>query len=166
MSLTQLSQVFLEHEEDLFRFLVRRIKCAFTARDMTHDLFLKISAQGETLHIQNHKAYLFRMAANLATDHLRIEQNRAAILAETNALLWGGVEHRHPERTLIARQELVCLEEALATLPPLSRKIFHLNRFDRKPQREIATELGVSISTVEAHIRKALDHLATAIDRS
>lgn len=104
------------------------------------------------------------MAANLATDHVRVEQNRADLLAETNDLLWGDVEHRDPERTLIARQELARLEQVLANLPPLSRKIFHLNRFDRKPQREIANELGISVSTVEAHIRRALDRLAAAID--
>lgn len=164
MSHTQLSQVFLEHEEDLFRFLVRRMKCAFTARDMTHDLFLKISAQDETVPIQNHKAYLFRMAANLATDHQRSVQNRSALLAEAHDVLWGNVEHRHPERALIARQELACLEQAMAQLPPRSRRIFYLNRFERKTQLEIAEELGVSISTVEAHIRKVLNHLAAVRD--
>ncbi|SLM48872.1 ECF subfamily RNA polymerase sigma-24 factor [Nitrospira japonica] len=160
MSQTQLSQVFLEHEEDLFRFLLRRIKCVFTARDMTHDLFLKISAQGETAHIQNQKAYLFRMAANLATDYLRVEQNRAHILAETNELLWGDTDGRDPERISIAREELARSERVLAQLPLLSRKIFHLNRFEGKSYPEIANELNLSPSTVEHHIRTALRQLS------
>lgn len=44
MSHTESPQLFLRHDEDLFRFLVRRIKCVFTARDMTHNLCLEISA--------------------------------------------------------------------------------------------------------------------------
>ncbi|MGC4098069.1 MAG: sigma-70 family RNA polymerase sigma factor [Nitrospira sp.] len=160
----QLSQVFLEHEEDLFRFLVRRIKCAFTARDMTHNLFLKVTAQGETFHIQNPKAYLFRMAANLATDYLRVEQNRAAILAATNDLLWGDIDSRDPERIMIARQELDRSAKVLASLPSMSRTIFHLNRYEGKTFPEIAKELGVSPSTVENHIRTVLKRLSKVRD--
>lgn len=44
MSHSQLSDTFLENEEDLFRFLARRLKCVFTARDLTHELFLKVTA--------------------------------------------------------------------------------------------------------------------------
>ncbi|MDN5942922.1 MAG: RNA polymerase sigma factor [Nitrospira sp.] len=161
----QLSDVFFETEPELLRFLTRRLKCVLTAQDMTHELFLKISAQGETSHIQNHKAYLFRMAANLATDHARVEQNRADILAEAHDVLWGGVDSRHPERVTMARQELARLEQALAQLPPLSRRIFHLNRYERKPQLDIAKELQISLSTVEKHIRKVLTHLAAVRDR-
>ncbi|BCA57178.1 putative RNA polymerase sigma factor FecI [Nitrospira sp. KM1] len=164
MSHTQLSDTFLEHEEDLFRFLVRRIKCAFTARDMTHDLFLKVSAQSEISHIKNQKAYLFRMAANLATDYLRIEQNRAEILAETNALLWGSIDRRDPERMMMARQELARSEQALARLPLLTRKIFHLNRYEGKTYPEIAKQLNVSAFTVENHIRTVLKHLSKVRD--
>ncbi len=165
MSHTQLSDVFFEHEEGLFRFLVRRLKCVFTARDLTQELFLKISSQEDTQHIQNQKAYLFRMAANLATDHLRVEQNRAELLAEANDILWAGTEHRHAERVMIARQELARLERALSELPDLSRNIFQLNRFGHKTQQEIAKEFGISISTVEAHMRKVLDRLSSVRDR-
>lgn len=165
MSASHLSDIFLQHEQGLFRFFLRRLKCAFTAQDLTHELFVKIATQNETPDIRNRKAYLFRMAANLATDHQRSVQNRSALLAETHDLLWGDVEHRHPERALIARQELARLEHALAQLPPMTRKIFHLNRFERKTQLEIADELGVSISTIEAHTRKVLTHLAAVRDR-
>lgn len=165
MSHTQLSDVFFEHEEGLFRFLARRLKCVFTARDLTQELFLKISSQDTTPHIQNQKAYLFRMAANLATDYVRIEHNRAEILAEAHGILWGATERRHAERVLIARQELARLEQALNELPPLSRNIFHLNRFGHKTQQDIAKEFGISISTVEAHMRKVLDHLSAVRDR-
>ncbi len=165
MSASHLSEIFLQHEQDLFRFLLRRLKCSLTAQDLTHELFVKISTQDETPDIRNRKAYLFRMAANLATDHQRSVRNRSALLAEAHDMLWGGVDHRHPERALIARQELVRLEQALTQLPSFSRKIFHLNRFECKTQLEIADELRVSISTVEAHIRKVLIHLATVRDR-
>jgi RNA polymerase sigma factor (sigma-70 family) len=161
MSDAHMTETFWENERDLFRFLARRLKCAFTARDLTHEIFLKITGQNDPIQIHNPKAYLFRMAANLATDHLRVEHRRSEILAEAHTLLWEQIESRHPERLLMARQELARLEHALTQLPPLSRKIFHLNRFGRKTQREIAREFGVSLATVEAHIRKVLNHLTS-----
>lgn len=164
MSHPQLSQVFLEHEEDLFRFLVRRIKCAFTARDLTQELFLKISAQEHTSHIKNHKAYVFRMAANLATDYLRVQENRAEILQEAADIMSGGLEYRDAERVMIAKEELARLAQAFAELPPISRKIFMLTRFGLKTQQQIAKELGISTSFLEVHIRKVLDHLSAVRD--
>lgn len=165
MSETQMTEAFLENETGLFRFLARRLKCAFTARDLTHEIFLKITDQNEIVKIHNRKAYLFRMAANLATDYMRVEQRRAEILGEADDLVQEQVEGRHPERLLIARQELARLEQALTQLPSLSRKIFYLNRFGGKTQREIAKECGVSLATVEAHIRKVLNHLASVRDQ-
>ncbi|BCA57174.1 putative RNA polymerase sigma factor FecI [Nitrospira sp. KM1] len=164
MSPTQLSDVFFQHEEDLFRFLVRRIKCAFTARDLTQELFLKISSQEDTSHIQNQKAYVFRMAANLATDYLRVQENRAEILEEAIGIMSGGMDYRDAERVMIAKQELARLAEALAELPLISRKVFLLTRFGRKTQQQIATDLGISTSSLEAHIRKVLDHLSAVRD--
>ena len=52
MSHSQLSDLFFRHEADLFRFLVRRIRCVSTARDL-----------------------------------VRIEHNRAEILAEAHDLM-------------------------------------------------------------------------------
>lgn len=165
MSASHLSEIFLQHEQDLFRFLLRRLKCTLTAQDLTHELFLKITTQSEVPEIRDRKAYLFRMAANLAIDHQRSLQTRSFLLAEAHDLLWGNIEHRHPERALIARQELARLEVALAQLSPLSQRIFHLNRFEHKTQLDIAKELGVSLSTVEKTLRKVLNHLAAVRDQ-
>jgi DNA-directed RNA polymerase specialized sigma24 family protein len=71
------------------------------ARDLTREIFLKIKGQDDATPIHNQKAYLFRMAANLATDYLRVEQRRAEILMEANDLLREQVEYRHPERLLM-----------------------------------------------------------------
>jgi len=84
MSASHLSETFLQHEQDLFRFLLRRLKCSLTAQDLTNELFVKISTQDKTPDIRNPKAYLFRMAANLATDHQRSVHNRSALMAEAH----------------------------------------------------------------------------------
>lgn len=161
-----LHRSFRDHHRDLVRFLMRRLRCAFTARDLAHDLYLKLGDVDGAARIGNGRAYLFRMAANLATDHLRGEARRAEILQEARDILDGGAEWRTPERDVIARDELDRLRREVAGLPELSRRIFHLNRFEGRTHRDIAQQLGVSVTTVENHMRKVLDRLAAARDGS
>lgn len=157
-----LLQAYREHESELIRFLAKRLKCVFTAADLAHELYLKLLTGQEAAAIQNGRAYLFRMAANMATDHIRGETRHGQILAEAGAYLWGRIEGLTPEQHAVTRAELAHLERAVATLPERSRQIFHLNRFEGLSQREIAGRLGISLTAVEKHMRRALDCLAEA----
>lgn len=158
-------QTYRTNERDLVRFLARRLRCLFTAHDLAQEIYLKLHSLDHPAAIGNPRAYLFRIAANLATDHLRTESRRSALLAEAQDMLWHGAPEATPERSLIARQELARVRAAVAELSPTSRKIFFLNRFEGKTQREIAAAMGVSLTTVEKHIRKVLHRLAEARDR-
>lgn len=48
------------------------------------------------------------------------------------------------------------VNSVLASLPPKCREVFSLSRFQGKKNDEIASILGISVSTVEKHIGKAL----------
>ena len=164
MSSSPLLHVFQENEGDLRAFMAARLRCSFTAHDLTQELYLKVSALENRAEVGNARAYLFRMASNLVVDHLRREQRRGGLLAEIEGLLWGGDGGVSPERQVIAQQELRGLIAVVEALPPATRRVFKRNRFDGKTQREIAEELGISQTAVEKHIRKALQRLATRRD--
>lgn len=162
MARGSLLQVYHQHERELVGFLARRLKCVATAGDVAHDLYVKLLAGEPTPPVRNAKGYLFRMAANLATDHQRIEARRAEILADVTDMLNSGPDGRTPERHALAQAELARLRQVVAELPPRSRAIFYLNRFAGRSQRQIARELGVSQTTVENHLRRVLAALAAA----
>jgi RNA polymerase sigma factor (sigma-70 family) len=166
MSSPPLLRVFHESEGDLRAFMAARLRCPFTAHDLTQELYLKVSALDSRPEVANARAYLFRMAANLVIDHLRREQRRSGLLAEVEGLLWGGAGEGgvSPERQVMAQQELRALIAVVEALPPKTRRVFKRNRFDGKTQREIAEELGISQTAVEKHIRKALRRLAARRD--
>ena len=153
---------YREHERELVRFLARRLRCVATAHDLAQDLYVKLHDQPPPNELRHGKAYLFRMAANLATDHLRSVSRRAELLTEAQTMLWDGLEQPTLERALAARREVEAMRRAVAGLPPLSRRIFEMNRFEGKSQREIAGLLGVSQTTVENHMRKVLAMLTAA----
>jgi RNA polymerase sigma factor (sigma-70 family) len=167
MAQSPLHRAFHQHARDLVAFVSARLRCQVTAQDLVQDLFLKISVRGGggTADVVDARAYIFRMAANLVTDHQRRERRQRALLAEFEALLHEAPKSPSPERQAMAQQEIRALTMAIEQLPSTTRHIFKLNRLEGKTQREIALQLGISQTAIEKHIRRALSRLITRINR-
>lgn len=150
--------VFFECRASLLRLLAARQVAPDDAEDILQELYLKV--RSDTVDpIAEPRAYLFRATENLLIDRRRSSSRRA--LREQ---AWMGARlNRTPEiderpsieRELVARQELVLIDKALASLP--ERTVHALRRFriDGASQREIAQEMGISLSAVEKHLQKA-----------
>jgi RNA polymerase sigma-70 factor (ECF subfamily) len=159
-----LRRAFLENHRDLVRFLSRRLRCLYTARDLTQEVYLRLARAGGDEGIENPRALLFQIATNLATDHVRVEVRRAALLRDAHDLLWVQGDDGTPERQVFAKEELARIAAALQLLPERTRRIFYLNRFEGVPQRDIALQEGISRTSVEKHMRRALTCVANARD--
>lgn len=145
------------HYAELVRHLVRRLGSASSAADVAQDMFLRLRQLPEGTRPRSPRAYLFRVADNLAIDRLRAEASRARYLVADD-----GVDRPDaapgPERVLDARQRLRALERAVAELPPRCREVFLLHKIDGLGHAEIARRLGISRSMVEKHVMRALAH--------
>jgi len=148
---------FRDNYRDLLRFLTRRTADAERAADLAQDTYLKLAALGpDSGGIHNPRAYVYRVAGNLAIDTLR----RDGRIANDRALLEAADVVPDPtpsqETSAIARQRLRLLEAALDELPPKPRLALLLNRVERRTFAEIARRLGVSESMVAKYIAQAL----------
>jgi RNA polymerase sigma factor (sigma-70 family) len=157
-----LLRAFLDNHRDLVRFLSRRLRCLFTARDLTQEVYLRLARAGGDDAIDNPRAFLFQIASNLATDHQRVQGRRSELLREAHHLLWEQEDEISPERQVLARDELAAIEAALKRLPERTRRIFYLNRFEGITQSDIAHQLGISRTSVEKHVRRAWACVADA----
>jgi RNA polymerase sigma factor (sigma-70 family) len=157
-----LLRAFLDNHRDLVRFLSRRLRCLFTARDLAQEVYLRLGRAGGDEVVENPRALLFRIAANLATDHVRVQGRRAELLQEANGLLWDQEDEISPERQILAKDELVRIGAALSCLPERTKRVFYLNRFEGVTQSEIALQLGISRTSVEKHMRRAWACVADA----
>lgn len=153
-----------QHSGDLLGFLTRRLRCRYAAADLLQDLYVRLIQMEAPCSIINGRAYLYRMAANLATDHIKVESRRRELLKE-HQVGEEETDFRSPERDYLAGEQLQMLGRALQELPERSRRIFFANRFEGKTQKNIALEFGVSTTTVENHIRRVFNHLANVRDR-
>lgn len=152
-----LEGVFLAHRARLLGFL-RAHGAGEAAEDLLQELWLKV-ASARTGPIAQPLSYLFRAANNLMLDRYRSvrqdvkrEQDWSDATGSTVA---GRSDEPAGERVLIARETLRQAEAVLAELGPRVERIFRRHRLDGIGQREIAAELGVSLSTVESDLRKA-----------
>jgi RNA polymerase sigma factor (sigma-70 family) len=160
-----LLHIFQTCAADLRRFFTGRLRCEHTAADLTQEIYLRLARIDEPHLIADLRSYLFRIAANLATDHERARQRRAAVMNEEADCLAVPDCAASPEQALLAKEELRLVEEALRELSPLCRSIFLLNRFEGLPHGDIAARLGVCKSTVEKNIARALNHCRERLQR-
>src|SRR5690606_40587522 len=69
--MSKLTAAFLAHYPDLIRYLRRRTHCSELAQDCAHDTWLRLLEKGKQVTADNHRAYVFRVAANIAADWYR-----------------------------------------------------------------------------------------------
>ena len=149
----------------MFRYLCARKVPPDEAEDILQDLFVKLEGL-KPGPVAEPRAYLYRMVENLLFDRRRTAGWRTSREEAWVAAQLGGTREADgrpsAERELIAREELRLISEALAALPDRTLQIFRLYRLDGLRQREIATELGISVSSVEKHLRKAYEVVVEA----
>ena len=162
-----LEAAFLAHRDRLLRFLAAR-GAGDAAEDLLQELWLKIAA-GRTGPIAAPLSYLFRVA-----DTLMIDRYRSARQAERRDHAWseandgataGVSDAPSAERHMIGREQARLVEQTLAALGERPAAIFRRHRIDQVPQRVVAEEFGVSLSTVESDLRRAYAALAALKER-
>ena len=151
-----LQAVFIANRDKLLRFLMAQ-GAGEAAEDLLQELWIRVSTSA-TAPIAQPLSYLYRAANNLMLDRYR--SNQQAVRRDAS---WLAAQTGEPdmseapsdERSLIAREQLLLAERTLDALGPRVATAFRRHRLDGVPQKVIARELNVSLSTVEADLRKA-----------
>ncbi|TLZ06767.1 MAG: sigma-70 family RNA polymerase sigma factor [Gammaproteobacteria bacterium] len=156
----------------LMSFFLRRLKDRSQAEDLTQEVLLRVLRACGGDAIENADGYVFKTAVNLLKDQARraLRHGTPHFLSIEDALdgeLQGElVEGRSPERVLLSEDALGEVLAALKELGELTRNIFILFRLESMKQKDIAALYGISQSTVEKHVMKAVLHLATRCGRT
>jgi RNA polymerase sigma-70 factor (ECF subfamily)/transmembrane sensor len=156
--LSALIASFQENYQDLLRFLTQRTGDPDRAADVAQETYLKLAAVTGGNVIENPRAYVYRVADNLAIDVMRGDARRGArqVAAETGEAVADLAPS--PETALWSRERLDQLDKALGELPPKARLALLYFRLDGLSHAEIAARLGVSQSMVAKYIAQALRH--------
>jgi RNA polymerase sigma factor (sigma-70 family) len=145
-------------------FFARRVRDHADVDDLTQLVFERLLKRAELTSIVNVQGYLFQIAANLVAERARSAGRRTLVIQEGGATDFPEpAEELTPERILLGREACDRVVVALRELPARVRAVFILSRFEEMKAHEIAARLGVSISTVEHDMQRAVRHLKDAI---
>lgn len=131
------------------------------AREAVHEVCLQLlHQQPATDQIRIPLAFLRTLSRHRAIDGLRKEaqwqQLAGSLELHPEALSQANATSQQPEQRYAASQQLHMLVQAIESLPPRCHEVFVLHHVHQWPQRQVAEHLGISIKTVEKHLRIGL----------
>ncbi len=155
-----LGRLYLEEGERLERQIARRIGNASIARDLVHDVFLRVWERAGELR-GNPAAFLSRAARNSAIDHLRRETTRRTHAVQ--AAPAAGPAEDPAFDMLAARQSAEAIRQAIDGLPETTRRLFLMNRVQGMSFRDIAAQCDMSERNVARHMARAVARCTRAL---
>jgi RNA polymerase sigma factor (sigma-70 family) len=155
-------RLFREHNEALIRFLMARLRSYQDAREVAQEAYVRLLSLDEPGAVSYLRAFLFKTAANLATDR----QRRAAthLRATELPLFHEFADVRTPERRAADRQTVQRLERLIAAMPIKCREAFILYQFQGLAFAAIAEHMGISERMVRKYVVRGLLHCRTQLD--
>ena len=154
--LSAVSAAFLENNTFLKRFLARFFSDSQDIEDVAQEAYLRAYVAEQQKEIEQPKAYLFRIARNLALTQLTqkskkitdyLEESGASVVIECGAAADSEVE---------AEESLGLYCEAVAALPEKCRQVFLLRKVHGLAHKEIAKRMSLSVSSVEKYLLRGI----------
>lgn len=149
----------------LVAFFRRRCGNAAEAEDLTQDVILRALTHARWTSEEQAKGYIFKIAINRWRDRGRRLLTHAAETDWNDDHVEGVTEEISLERVLDGQDEIRLISAALDDMEERTRDIFILCRLEQMKQTEIADMLGISISSVEKHLVKALTLVSSRMNQ-
>ncbi len=145
--------IYQRHWRALFSLACWKTNSRAVAEEMVQELFLKLWENRQKTLIEHPEAYL-----NTALKYSVIGFIKRKLVNAQAEL--GEASEQAADRLADADMDLAelsaALENALNMLPPKTRQVFQMSRFEHRSTAEIATQLGLTDRAVEYHITQSL----------
>jgi RNA polymerase sigma-70 factor, ECF subfamily len=157
----------------IYRYALLSLRDPDLAETVTQDCFLRAyKAREEFRGDCSIATWLTRIATNLIRDSTRSRKFQFWKAAGSTAAEVGAVADRlrspglSPETSLMVREELRGVWDAVENLPGKQRSVFLLRFVEEMELPEIATAMGLHVGTVKSHLHRALAAVRKAMERS
>jgi RNA polymerase sigma factor (sigma-70 family) len=159
----EVERLFRDHNDSLIRFLTLRLHSRQEAREVAQEAYVRL-LQLERIDVTSFvRAYLFRIAGNLAIDRLRRRATESRF-REAEPLPDLFDRPPDPEALAVESQRVHQIRGFLSELPDAVRDSFLMFRVEDLDQETIAQRLGVTDRMVRNHITRALLYCRLRLD--
>ncbi|MBL8269805.1 RNA polymerase sigma factor [Steroidobacter sp.] len=159
-----MDQLFREHNQGLLRFLRIKLRDEGDAREVAQEAYVRLLQLDNTAAVSFLRAYLFRIAANLAFDRLSARRRIRVESGTDHAEFEQFTDPFDVERAVLAEEELELFLACMEELPPKCREVFAMHRLRKLSSAQIAAQLQISDRMVRKHIARALIYCRYRLD--
>lgn len=165
--MSDIYRAFLEHQTAIRRVIARYCAHPEDIDDLAQHTFLRGFAAETKATIREPRAFLLRIARNLALSEVKRHGRRFTDSLEDceASKTLKDDQQASAEDQLDTARKLAVLSMAIAQLPPECRNVLLMRKVEQLRFKQIATRLNVSVSTAEKRIAKALVLCAAALRR-
>lgn len=158
----RVAALFREHNRALVAFLQCRLHSASDAQEVAQEAYMRLVTLERPDEVGSLRAYLFRVASNLAVDRLRMRKVRDehAFAPPEEDLHMAPI----PERHAAATHQLHALQQALRELPAKTGRAFVMHVIEGREVGAIARAMKISERMVRYHVANALAHCRARVD--
>lgn len=151
-------------QDRLVRYAFRRLGNLHDAEDVAQEVLVRAyDSRAERRQVVCVSAYLYRMASNCCTDHLRMRR-RSISTKEMEAMQ---LPSHQPDglQEAVAAEELRRIEALLRRVPARQAEVVRLRVLDELHLNEIAEVIGCPLPTVKSRLRYGLEKLREIVLR-
>ena len=156
--------LFREHNAALLRFAAAKLGSEHEAREVAQEAYVRLLQLDRRQTIGFLRAYLFKTAANLASDRLRARRRLPlhVVVGDEDIFEFA----LSPERQCAGAEMVAVVDRALAELPEKCRRVLLLYRVEGLTRSEIGRKLGIGERMVRLYMARALEHLRRRLDEA
>jgi RNA polymerase sigma-70 factor, ECF subfamily len=166
---TSFNTVYLTFYKKSFLFVKSYVHDDMVAEDIVAESLVKIWEKMKREEINPVGPLLFTILKNAALDHLKHETIKQNAHTNIGNYLNRELEIRistlqscDPEEVFSSEIAQI-IQDTLSSLPGKTRQIFEMSRFEGKPYKEIAENMGITVKGIDYHIALALGNLRVAL---
>ncbi len=152
--------IYDEYGSYIYKLFLSLVKSPQDAEDLTSDFFLRLWQRSEQYRSgAGHKAYLARIAHNMAVDHLRTSGRLSFTLDDDET------DYDPPDtvRTDDTAVDGISFDEAVRSLPEAEGEIVSMHIGMELTFKEIAKALRLPLGTVTWRYRSAIERLRKTV---
>lgn len=145
--------------------ILRIVKDEELTEDLLQELFIKVWHNREEIDPErSFNAYLYRIASNLVMDSFRKlarDQKLETQIRATTSEVYSYIEEK-----IFEKEELALLQLNIDKLPPQRKLVFTMCKIEGKSYKEVSELMGISVNTVNDHVKKANSFLKSQLNPS
>ena len=154
--------LFLTYNRQLLLYCHRIVGDLQVAEDILQETFttfwvnkMHLSFEGNLGH------FLFKSIKNAALNYNRDTSRRKDLHKKWQS----GVDYESAPREEDELKQIDTLYVAVNNLPEMQRKVLLKICTENKKYKEVAEELGISVNTVQTHLKRAVSELRASLDK-